>query len=236
MSESTNCMECGRPWGVILDRGELPSEKAQFLAQTQLEEELMQYLEDGLSPDGEVVNLTGVPQVEAEEIVFITEATAAFASEYLNCDMMPESACWSVVGDVDLPAWLLKGRKRRWAYRWDCCNLDLYGFVVKAPARVWVSSSRPGRSELGDSGSRGQVVKMTRAQAVEHNRIFHEGLCRIGMCAEDEILGDEAARDAGVALPLTRSSVVRRTHDERVRTLRGSPAVRAKLSRLQLAW
>lgn len=130
MSDSTNCMECGRPWGVILELGEQPTEKAQFLAQTQLEEELMQYLEDGLSP-GEVVNLTGVPQVEAEEIAWITDALAAFASENLNCDMMPESACWCVVADVDLLAWLLKGRKRRWAYKWDCCGLDLDKFIVK---------------------------------------------------------------------------------------------------------
>jgi len=41
---------------------------------------------------------------------------------------------------------------------------------------------------------------MTRAQAIEHNQILHEGLRRIAMSAEDEILGDEAARDAGVAL------------------------------------
>jgi hypothetical protein len=123
-------MECGRPWGVILERGELPSDKAQHLAQLEIEEELMEHLEDCLD-DGEVVNLTGVPQVEAEEIVWITDALANFASEHLNCYMMPESACWYPIDDVDLPAWVLKGRARRWAYRWDCCNLDLDKFVIK---------------------------------------------------------------------------------------------------------
>lgn len=136
----TICMECGRPWGVILERGELPSEEAQHLAQLELEEELMESLEYDLA-DGEIVNLIEVPKVEAEEIVWITDALANFASEHLNCDMMPESACWCVVDDVDLPAWVLKGRARRWAYRWDCCNLKTDTFIVKAPSAHMVAAS-----------------------------------------------------------------------------------------------
>ena len=126
----TNCLGCGRPWGVILERGELPSDKAQHLAQLELEESLMEYLDYDLA-EGEIVNLTEVPKVEAEEIVWITDALSNFATEYLNCDMMPESACWCPIEDVDLPSWVLKGRARRWAYRWDCCNLDLDKFVIK---------------------------------------------------------------------------------------------------------
>jgi hypothetical protein len=127
------CTECRRPWGVILERGELPSESAQELAQIELEEELMEILEYDIG-DGEIVNLTEVPRVEAEEIVWITDALANFASEHLDAYMMPESACWCVIDDVDLPAWILKGRARRWAYRWDCCNLDTDKFIVKVSA------------------------------------------------------------------------------------------------------
>lgn len=127
---TANCLECGHPWGVILERGELPSESAQLLAQLEMEEELMECLENELADD-EVVNLTEVPKVEAEEIIWITDALAKFASEHLDCYMMPESACWCVVEDVDLPAWMLKGRARRWAYRWDCCNLEWSKYIVK---------------------------------------------------------------------------------------------------------
>ena len=92
MSTLSTCIQCGRPWGVILERGEMPTEKAERLAQLQLEEEWMERLECSLDP-GEVVNLTGLPEAEAEEIVWITEATAAFASEHCNSFMMPESSC-----------------------------------------------------------------------------------------------------------------------------------------------
>jgi hypothetical protein len=39
------------------------------------------------------------------------------------------------------------------------------------------------------------MSSMTREQAVEHNRILHEGLMRIGMCADDEILSDMAGQE-----------------------------------------
>jgi hypothetical protein len=128
----TNCNNCGRPWGVILERGELPTESAQQLAQLELEESLMGYLEDGIA-EGEVVNLEGVPEAEAQEVVFVTEALADFASE--NFDRcIGEVPAWYELDDLDIPVWLLKGRARRWAYRWDCCDMDLDGFVIKSPS------------------------------------------------------------------------------------------------------
>lgn len=132
MSQSIHCLECGRPWGVILERGELPSEEAQHLAQLELEEDLMEYLEKGLD-EGEIVNLEGAPEAEPQEVVFVTQALAVFASENCGSEMFGDVPAWYVLDDLDIPAWLLKGRARRWAYRWECCNLDLDGFVVKAP-------------------------------------------------------------------------------------------------------
>lgn len=135
----TICINCLRPWGVMLERGELPSERAQQLAQLELEEELMEYLEYELT-EGQIANLTDVPKVEAEEVVFITEALSRFASDHLNCDMMPQSACWCAIDDVDLPAWVLKGRARRWTYRWDCCNLSVNKLIVTASEKVGVTA------------------------------------------------------------------------------------------------
>ena len=133
----TNCNNCGRPWSVILERGELPTEKAQHLAQLELEEELMEYLENGLA-DGEIVNLEGVPQAEPQEVVFVTEALAGFASE--NCgSCIGDVPAWYTIDDLDIPAWLLKGRARRWAYRWDCCGMNFDEFVVTAPSAQTVA-------------------------------------------------------------------------------------------------
>lgn len=130
MSQLTHCSECGLPWGVILERGEMPSEKGQRLAELQLEEELVERLEEGLG-EGETVNLSAPPIVEATEIVWVTEALSAYASEYLNCDV-PEGPYWYDVDDLDFPKWLLKGRKRRWAYRWNCCLIHTESYIVRA--------------------------------------------------------------------------------------------------------
>lgn len=131
----TNCLECGRPWGVILGRGELPSDKVQRLAQLELEEELMEYLEDGTG-EGEIVNLEGVPEAEPQEVVFVTYALANFASEHCGSEMFGDVPAWYAIDELDIPAWLLKGRARRWSYRWDCCNMDLDKFIIR------VSSAR----------------------------------------------------------------------------------------------
>jgi hypothetical protein len=134
----TSCLECGRPWGVILERGELPSDKAQHLAQLELEERLMEYLECGLD-EGEIVNLEGVRAAEAQEVVFVTQALADFASENFGC-CIGDVPAWYEVDDLDIPAWLLKGRARRWSYRWDCCNMDLDGFILKSPLGLMATS------------------------------------------------------------------------------------------------
>jgi hypothetical protein len=118
------CNECERPWGYVLELGQLPDGTTQRIAQQAMDEALAEILEGSYHP-GFVADLTGAPDVDLEEIVFITEATSQFASEYLNCEVLCEGSCWMTLRDLDLPAWLLKGRKRRWSYRWDCCALDL---------------------------------------------------------------------------------------------------------------
>ena len=135
----TDCNNCGRPWGVILERGELPSDEAQRLAQLELEEELMEYLDDGLA-EGEIVNLEGLPEAEPQEIVFVTQSLADFASENFD-SCIGDVPAWYELDDLDIPVWLLKGRARRWAYRWDCCNMDLDTFVIKAPSVQTVAVS-----------------------------------------------------------------------------------------------
>lgn len=125
----TDCVNCGRPWGVILERGELPSDSAQRLAQLELEEALMVQLECDIA-ESEIFNLEGVPQAEPQEVVFVTDALASFASEYFDSCQIGEVPAWYALDELDIPAWLLRGRARRWAYRWDCCNLDVSSFKV----------------------------------------------------------------------------------------------------------
>ena len=131
MSQSTCCIECGRPWGVILERGELPTEESHRLAQLAMEEELMDQLDEGSS---HIFSLENVPEVEADEIIFVTQSLGAFASEHLG-SYIGDVPAWYPISDLDIPAWLLKGRRRRWAYRWECCTLDLDRFVV-SPTNV----------------------------------------------------------------------------------------------------
>lgn len=121
------CMECGRPWGVLLERGELPSDRAQQLAQVEMEEALVENLEVGIDLT-RIVNVETAPEVEPQEVLLVTESLAAFASEYLNADFCGDPG-WYAVDEIDYPAWLLKGRKRRWAYKWECCNLKDDDFV-----------------------------------------------------------------------------------------------------------
>lgn len=122
----THCIECGNPWGIILDRGEEPSPEGLAAAQAELVQLLL--CECWYSYDEEDaeniarIDVSLLPSVRATEIIYITEALGRFADELGVGDAYLED-CWHEVEYVDLPKWLLKGRKRRWAYLWDCCNI-----------------------------------------------------------------------------------------------------------------
>lgn len=130
----TYCQECGNPWGVILGLKEIPSPEHQSAAQTAMEESLCEILESGLGDSDScyAVNLTEVPVVDLDEVVFITDATARFASEYFGAECVLGGSVWQRRDDLDIPEWLLRGRKRRWAYVWDCCSLQPDSLLKRA--------------------------------------------------------------------------------------------------------
>lgn len=127
------CMECGRPWGVILGRGELPTEETQRLAQGALEKALVELFKEW-GGEVRVDNLEVDVKAEPEEVVFVTEALASFASEHCGSEMIGEVPAWYVIDDIDIPDWLLKQRSRRWAYKWDCCGIDPDRLLAEAPS------------------------------------------------------------------------------------------------------
>ncbi len=113
------CMECFRPWGAILGRGFEPELKYETEARAMMLDELIEDMDD----DTETADLSRVEALELKRVVYISEAEGDFAHDHLNCEAFIEGA-WQEIDWVDLPGWFLKGRKQRWAYRWDCCNLD----------------------------------------------------------------------------------------------------------------
>lgn len=126
-----NCMECGRPWGVILERGVLPSDELQRLAQREMEDRILEHIPFFWIKRDEL-DLSFLPQVEPDEVVFVSRSLCDFASEKFNASA-PEGPCWiRANGDgYEMPAWLLKNRKHRWAYTWNCCNIDLWRSTLK---------------------------------------------------------------------------------------------------------
>jgi hypothetical protein len=126
------CLECSKPWGVILERGELPSNERQRSAQAELEEELRDYL-DKSNDNDEVFDFTSIEQCSATLVVFISQGLADFASDRFG-SYMGDCPAWYRLKDCDLPLWLLKGRKTRWAYLWDCCDMNTEAFAVKVDA------------------------------------------------------------------------------------------------------
>lgn len=70
--------------------------------------------------------------LDAQEVVYVTEALATFASEHLNADV-PSEPAWYPVEQICVPAWLLKSRRHRWAYLTGCCELNLDSFTAEVP-------------------------------------------------------------------------------------------------------
>ncbi len=120
------CNECERPSGVLLDIAELPTDENRAVAQRFIEEALVEHLEEHVLDPFEIADIDGVPAVEVEEVIWVTEDVANFATVRLGCDRIGEGTAWYPIDQFDAPQWLLRGRKRRWAYRWDCCHLTLH--------------------------------------------------------------------------------------------------------------
>ena len=116
-----HCNECGQPWGIALELREEPDEFKQLAAQGVMVE-AWHFQADENYDERTQFDLTKLPLVEPTEIVYITEALASFISEHdLAYEYLEE--CWQELRNIDIPKWLLRGRKTRWAYRWDCCDL-----------------------------------------------------------------------------------------------------------------
>jgi hypothetical protein len=124
----TTCIDCGNPWGVILEKGELPSDEAQRSAQLEMQEELADHIAYDYE-DGVQFEFSSFPQVEVTEVFWLSRSTCDFISEHLNGGV-PEGPCWVTRDGCDVPSWVLKSRKRRWAYRWECCSIDLSKVTV----------------------------------------------------------------------------------------------------------
>lgn len=119
----THCQECARPWGILLDRGELPTPEKIEAARAELIELLWEQWECDYEPEELArVDKTKLPPVEPSWVVYITEGLARFVDEHCLGESYADE-CWVEEDWVDIPAWLLKGRKHRWALRWDCCNI-----------------------------------------------------------------------------------------------------------------
>jgi len=129
MSDTSSCIECGRPWGVVLGRGELPSTERESEARLTITDEFTDYFD--YAEDRELVVVPERIPLEAQEIVLVTEALANFASDRGYSDWGLEGGAWYPVKDLGMPTWLLKGRRRRWAYLTGCCELNIDLFVAE---------------------------------------------------------------------------------------------------------
>lgn len=121
----THCQECGKPWGVILNLREQPSPNRETLARAELIEMLCEQWECDYEP----AEMSAIDwqhsdfAVTATEVVYLTESLARFVEWNNICDPCWLDECWQELQHTDMPGWLLRDRKRRWAYRWDCCNI-----------------------------------------------------------------------------------------------------------------
>ena len=57
------CNECERPWGVLLDITELPTDENRTVAQRFMEESLVEYLEEHVLDAFEIADIDGAPSL-----------------------------------------------------------------------------------------------------------------------------------------------------------------------------
>lgn len=107
-----------------MERGEEPSDEKLAEARAELIWLLMnENWEADYSPEElAAVDTEQLPKVFASQVVYISESLARFVDDHGLGESYAEE-CWVEEDWVDIPRWLLKGRKHRWALRWDCCNI-----------------------------------------------------------------------------------------------------------------
>lgn len=127
----TTCIECGHPWGVILGRGVEPSDEEARLAQSELEALYIEQVSGDLD-EGEAVEIGLLPKVRSVQVVYVSPALADFVTDRPGGWALEE--CWQPLDATKIPAWLLKGRKTRWAYCWDCCDMGAVTNYMKEGA------------------------------------------------------------------------------------------------------
>jgi hypothetical protein len=112
-------MECGKPWGVVLERGSIATDDVIAQCRAEMQQDLRDYwgIEDDEPFDASHVN------VYTCTVVFIRESTNRFVDENNICEATAEDESWNELSWVDYPAWILNGCKHRTAVRWDCCNI-----------------------------------------------------------------------------------------------------------------
>lgn len=122
---TVTCIECGLPWGVILERGEEPTaERVEVCRQELVELLIAECWDYGYDTDDFArIDTSLLPPVRVATVVYLSAALAKFCDEHGICEPTFMDDCWQDIRDVDLPLWLVKGRKQRTAVLWDCCNI-----------------------------------------------------------------------------------------------------------------
>lgn len=117
-----SCTECERPWGAILPRAHDDTDVLR--ATLELQNALRTWWSDQWK------EITGgarwgppdeIPEPTLTSIVFVSEATLRWFDE-MSIECAVEGGTWNEVDSSDLPAWWVN-RRRRFAMRWNCCDL-----------------------------------------------------------------------------------------------------------------
>lgn len=122
--KTIDCMECYRPWGVVLPKNATPDEytAGADLLIAAYRDWCVEMWEADVTMDEPCPVMTH-PSPRMTEIVWISDKSAAWLDE-LGHEVGVETPCWLEVGDwAGIPDWWAT-RRQRPALKWDCCNLD----------------------------------------------------------------------------------------------------------------
>lgn len=113
------CRECNRMWGIALEVQGEPDAVTVHRAVRALVEEYVAYEYEyhGKRVPMSVIWTMKLPQLT--RIVYVTERHAIFCADK-GYDHVEEG--WYDLDEIDLPAWLTKGRKTRWCVKAVKCG------------------------------------------------------------------------------------------------------------------
>lgn len=115
------CNECERPWGVVLPR---KHDDTDVLRATLELQNSFRVWWAKLWQDNEAVGTcppVEMPEPALTSVVYVSEASWRFFDDIgVNCNV--EAGSWNEIDWCDLPSWWIN-RRRRFALRWDCCDL-----------------------------------------------------------------------------------------------------------------